>query len=150
MLKNAQSSIEYLMIIALTFAVIVPTIYLFFSYARESNIEISDSQINSIGRNIINTAESIYFSGEHSKTILEFNLPENIDDVRILSNRELVFEVISEFGNSDLVFFSNVNITSDSCVDEVCDLSSIESGGFQRLKIESINNGRQVILVRQT
>ena len=73
--KNAQSALEYLMIIGLTFGIIIPTVYLFYSYSKESNIQIVDSQINSIGRNIINSAESIYYSGKNSKTILEFNMP---------------------------------------------------------------------------
>ena len=145
MLKNAQSALEYLTIIALAFAIIIPIIYLFFSYAKESDIEISDSQINSIGRDIVNTAESIYYSGEHSKTILEFNMPENVNDVKILSNRELVFNLTTEFGDIDVVFFSDVNITSTNCGD-VCSLSSIASKGFHQVKIESIKNGKQVLI----
>lgn len=146
MLKNAQSALEYLMIIALTFAIIVPTVYLFFTYARESNIKIIDSQIDRIGRNIVNTAESIYYSGEHSKTILEFNMPDNIEEVNILSNRELVFTIVTEFGNTDIVFFSDVNIISDDCdaLFEECSLSSIASKGFQKVKIESVTDGTQV------
>ena len=144
MLKNAQSALEYLMIIALTFAIIVPTVYLFFTYARESNIKIIDSQIDRIGRNIVNTAESIYYSGEHSKTILEFNMPDNIEDVNILSNRELVFTIVTEFGNTDIVFFSDVNLISDSCTGDKCSLSSIASKGFQKIKIESVTDGTQV------
>ena len=149
---KSQAALEYLMIIALTFAIIIPTVYLFFNYSRESNVEITDSQLNSIGRNIINTAESIYYSGEHSKTILEFNMPDNIDDIQIISGRELVFDVVTEFGNTDIVFFSDVNITSasGSCIGEVCDLSSIASKGFQRLRIESINGGKQVTIKRES
>src|SRR3989338_4687878 len=129
--KNAQSALEYLMIIGLTFGIIIPTIYLFYSYTRESNIQIVDSQINSIGRNIVNMAESIYYSGEHSKTIMEFNMPENVNRILIISERELFFDVTTEFGNTDIVFFSDVNITADLiyCVNEVCDLSHIASQG---------------------
>ena len=147
MLKNSQSALEYLMIIAITFAIIVPTIYLFFTYTRESNIKVVDSQIQSIGRSIINTAESIYYSGEHSKTILEFNMPDSVVDIKILSNRELVFIITTEFGDTDTVFFSSINITSDSCVSlDECSLSPIASEGFQRVKIESIADGTQVII----
>lgn len=137
------------MIIALTFAIIVPTVYLFFTYARESNIKVLDSQIGNIGRNIVNTAESIYYSGEHSKTILEFNMPENIEDVNILSNRELVFTIITEFGNTDIVFFSDVNIISEDCDGDNCSLSSIASKGFQKVKIESVTDGTQVRIQKE-
>ena len=68
-MPKAQAALEYLLIIAMTFAIIIPTVYLFFTYSRESNIKIIDFQISSIGRNIVNTAESIYYSGENSKTV---------------------------------------------------------------------------------
>lgn len=137
------------MIIALTFAIIVPTVYLFYTYTRESNVQLVDSQINSIGREIINTAESIFYSGEHSKTILEFNMPENVDNVSIISERELVFDINTEFGNIEIVFFSDVNISSNSCSGNVCDLSSISSKGFQKIKIESINNGEKILIQKE-
>jgi len=86
MIIKAQSAIEYLMIIALTLAIIVPTTYLFFRYTSESNVEITYSQINQIGRQILNTAETGYFSGKSSKIILEVNMPEGIDDIYVLAN----------------------------------------------------------------
>ncbi len=146
MLKTAQSAIEYLMIIAFTFAIIIPTIYLFFSYSRESTAQLSDFQINSIGRNIITTAESIYYSGEHSKTVLEFNMPENVYNMSILGNRELVFGLETGNGRSDLVFFSAVNLTSNNCDSFACYLSPLASRGVNKLKIESINQGKIVHL----
>ena len=150
--KNAQSALEYLMIIGLTFGIITPTIYLFYSYTRESNIQIVDSQINSIGRNIVNTAESIYYSGEHSKTIMEFNMPENVNRILIISERELVFDVTTEFGNTDIVFFSDVNITAHQtyCIDNICDLSYIASQGYQKIRIESISGGAEVLIEKQS
>ena len=147
--KNAQSALEYLMIIGLTFGIITPTIYLFYSYTRESNIQIVDSQINSIGRNIVNTAESIYYSGEHSKTIMEFNMPENVNGISIISERELVFYVTTEFGDTDIVFFSDVNITAhpNYCqVENVCVLSHIASQGHQKIRVESISEGAEVLI----
>ena len=149
--KNAQSALEYLMIIGLTFGIIIPTVYLFYSYSRESNIQLVDSQINSIGSNIVNTAESVYYSGEHSKTIMEFNMPENVNHISIISERELVFDVTTEFGNTDIVFFSDVNITADRtipiyCAIGVCDLSHIASQGYQKIRIESISGGAEVLI----
>lgn len=153
--KNAQSALEYLMIIGLTFGIIIPTVYLFYSYSRESNIQIVDSQINSIGSNIVNTAESIYYSGEHSKTIIEFNMPENVNGISIISERELVFTVGTEFGDTDIVFFSNVNLTTDPsyCRPEnvyICDLSHIASQGHQKIKIESISGGAEVLIEKMS
>jgi len=143
--KVAQSAIEYLMIIALTLGIIVPTAYLFFRYSSESNVQIVDSQIIQIGRSIIDTAQSVYFSGEGSKIILEVNMPKNVDDIYILANRELVFETTSEFGQNEAVFFSNVNIL---ITEGVGDLSSIAGSGLKKIRIRAIDdNGVAKVLI---
>jgi len=142
MLKRSQSALEYLLIIALAMGIIVPTTYLLFRYTSESNVQIIDSQINQIGRNIMDTAESVYFSGEDSKIVLEINMPENVDDVYILANRELVFKIITELGETESVFFSDTDIP----IAEDGDLTDIAGFGLKKVKIES--DGTQVLIGR--
>jgi hypothetical protein len=144
-MPKAQSALEYLMVIALVLGIIVPTTYLLFRYTSESNIQILDSQTTKIGRSIIDTAKSVYFSGEGAKMTLEINMPEGVDKVYILSNRELVFNLTTEIGETEIVFFSSVyiNITSDDTSAECttsgnCDLSSIAGFGLKKVKIQSV------------
>ena len=58
---------EYLLVVALTFAIIVPTTYLFYNYSKESSQEITDAQVAQLGRSIVDAAESILYSGKGSK-----------------------------------------------------------------------------------
>ena len=133
MIAKAQSAVEYLMIIALTLGIIVPTSYLFFRYSSESNVQIVDVQVTRIGRNIIDTAETVYFSGESSKIVLEINMPENVEDVYIIADRELVFKVITELGETEIVFFSDIDIT----IAEDGDLTDIAGVGRKKVEIKS-------------
>mgnify|MGYP001101391779 FL=1 len=132
---KAQSAIEYLMIIALTLGIIVPTSYLFFRYSSESNIQIVDAQLTEIGRTIIDTAESVYFSGTGSKIVLEINMPKSVYDVEILGNKELVFRLFSEIsatGESEVVFFSSIPIAESG------DLTSIAGSGMKKIRIMAV------------
>jgi hypothetical protein len=140
MIAKAQSAVEYLMIIALTLGIIVPTSYLFFRYSSESNVQIVDVQVTRIGRNIIDTAETVYFSGESSKIVLEINMPENVEDVYIIADRELVFKVITELGETEIVFFSDIDII----IAEDGDLTDI--AGVGRKKVEIQSDGNQVLI----
>jgi len=159
--RKGQTAMEYLMIIALTLGIIVPTAYLFFRYSSESNVQIIDSQITQIGRTIIDTAQTVYFSGEGSKIIIDINMPEKIDDAYILANRELVFEIISEIsdiGETQAVFFSTPTVSLTSIpvgicpsVEGVvkCDLSDIVGPGLLKLRIQAIsdgNGGTQILI----
>lgn len=147
---KAQAAIEYLMIIALTLGIILPTTYLFFRYGSQSSDQIIDSQIIQVGRGIIDTAETVYFSGESSKIVLQLNMPEGIEDINIIDNRELVFNVTTSYGEIESVFFSTTNITSEFCTDNVCSLSSIAGKGLKGIKIESFDNGNSVLISKQT
>src|SRR3989338_6086833 len=148
--KSSQSALEYLMIIGITFAIIVPTVYLFFSYSRDSNLQITYAIISSMGNEIISNAESIYYSGENSKTVLELTMPDNINNVVIVSNMELIFNLTTQIGEIETVFFSKVNITGNSCAGNICDISFIADEGLQRIRIESINKGKQVLIARES
>lgn len=140
-LPKGQSSLEYLLVIALTFAIIVPTSYLFYNYSQESNQEIEDAQITKIGRTLVDAAESIFYSGQGSKTVLELNVPNNIGSALIIDGKELVFNVTTRFGISEIVFFSSVNLTaaSPNCIANVCTIPELARSGLKKAKIEAIS-----------
>ena len=132
---------EYLLIVALTFVIIVPTTYLFYNYSRESSQEIVDAQITNLGRSVVDSSETIFYSGKSSKTLLDLNVPDSIDSVIIIDGKELVFNITTTFGVSEIVFFSSVNITtiSSNCELNVCKIPKLSRSGLQKVKIEAIN-----------
>ena len=136
---KSQSSLEYLLIVALTFVIIVPTIYLFYNYSKESSKELKDAQITKVGNSIIDSAKSIFYSGQGSKTVLELNVPDNVNSVSIIDARELVFNTTTNFGISEIVFFSSVNITTiiSNCNANVCMLPELASSGLKKVKVEA-------------
>ncbi len=145
--RSGQSSLEYLLIVALTFAIIVPTTYLFYNYSKESTQEIIDAQIAQIGRSIIDASETIFYSGQGSKTVLELNIPDNIESALIIDGRELVFNLTTSFGTSEIVFFSSVNLTttSSNCNANICRLPELSSSGPKKVKIEAISKDSVMI-----
>lgn len=137
----SQSSLEYLLIVALTFAIILPTTYLFYNYSKESSQEITDAQITKIGRSVVDAAESIYYSGQGSKSVLELNIPDNVVSALIIDGRELVFNLSTESGVSEIVFFSAINLTtiSSNCIENVCTLPELGSSGLKKIKLETVS-----------
>ena len=138
---KGQVSLEYLLIVALTFAIIIPTTYLFYSYSKESSQEIIDAQITKLGRSITDSSETIFYSGIGSKTTLDLNIPNSINNVLIIDGRELVFNVTTSFGISEIVFFSSVNLTTDgsNCNINVCSIPDLSGEGLKQVRIESVS-----------
>jgi len=145
MKSNSQSALEYMVIIALTLGIIIPTTYVFFNYSRESSIQILDSQINQIGRSMIDTAETVYYSGQSSKIVLELNMPDVVTDMYIIDSRELIFNLTTSIGENEAVFFSSINITSSNCQGQVCLLSEIAGSGIKKIKFEYYNQSQVLI-----
>lgn len=139
--RAAQASMEYLLVVALTFAIMVPTTYLFYNYSKESGQEITDAQATKIGRNIVDTSETIFYSGRGSKTVIELNVPDNIVAAQIIDGREFVLNISTTFGVSELVFFSAVNMTTDGseCIANRCMIPGLGNSGLKKVKIEAID-----------
>ena len=146
---KGQSSLEYLLIVALTFAIIVPTIYLFYNYSKESSQEIADSQIIQFGKTLVDASESIFYSGQGSKTVLDMNVPEKIVGAVIIDGKELVLNMSTPFGISEIVFFSSVNLTTigSYCSNNVCNIPEFIIPGLKKIKIEAINTESVMIQV---
>ncbi len=138
---SGQVSMEYLFIIALTFIILIPTTYLFYNYSKGSSQEIADAQITKLGRSIIDASETIFYSGEGSRTVIELNMPATVFNVLIIDGKELVFNTTTTLGVTEIVFFSNVNLTTlgSNCKANVCRIPQLSQQGLQKLKIEAIN-----------
>lgn len=148
-LRSSQASMEYLLIVALTFAIIVPTAYLFYNYSKELDQEVIDAQITKIGRSITDAAEVIFYSGQSSKTMLDLNIPDSIASAEVIDGRELVFNITTSFGTSEIVFFSSVNITTSSsnCDANVCKIPGLASSGLKKVKIETSKDSVSIDVV---
>lgn len=119
--KKTQSSVEYIMVVAIGLVVIVPIIYMFYSYSHGSTAEIETAKIQKMGNDIINNAENIYYLGEPSRTVLKGTMPDGVKNISIARDwdkniNEVVF--ILQDG-SELAFFSNVNLANEEPVEDI-------------------------------
>ena len=115
MMRKAQASMEYLLVAGLIMLVILPSIYIFYSYSHRSNEEIAQSQVNRFGTQIIDAAEEIYYLGGPSKTTLDLTMPKGVRNMEIWCNQELIFFLAD---GSEIAFKSRVNITTNIPADD--------------------------------
>jgi len=109
-MEKAQAATEYLLIGGLIILIILPAIYVFYSYSHQSNLEMKQNQLNKVGTDIVDLAEKIYYLGEPSKVTLDATIPEGVVGMEIWGNHELVFFLND---GTQIPFKSNVNITSN-------------------------------------
>lgn len=126
---------EYMLIVAFALVVIIPATFLFYNYSQGSNDELVASQFNSIGLEILDSAETMYVGGEHQWETLKFNLPDNFKEMYIMNNTELIMKYYTQSGESEAVFFSDINLNSTNCSNNICYFPF--NPGYVKLKVES-------------
>ena len=109
--KEAQISIEYLMIIGFVTVITIPLIIIYFSFTQESGDEIKSTQILQIAKKIVDAAESVYYLGEPSQTTLRVNIPNNVIGINLSTGKEVVFRIKTKAGEVDIGQSSSVNIS---------------------------------------
>ncbi len=133
--RKGQVSLEHLIMVAIAMLTLLPVIYLFYNYSKESTSEVNFASVNNLGNKIINRAESVYYLGEPSKLTLEENMPLAVQNIAILQDSinniyELVFTLD---GNETAVFSSDVPISGDFTDTSV-------SQGTKTITIESLGS----------
>ena len=109
--KDAQISVEYMVIIGFVTVITIPLIIIYYTFTQESNEEIASSQISQISKKIVDAAESVYYIGEPSQTTLRINVPDGVVSANLSSGKEVVFRVRSGRGEADIVQTTSVNIS---------------------------------------
>ena len=108
-MKKAQISMEYVVIVGFVAVIVIPMLIVFYTYADRTEDEIVSNQVMKIGYSISDSAESMYYLGEPSRTKLKAYFPQNIRNITI-GNNELVFYVNTKEGIDQVVIYTPVPI----------------------------------------
>jgi hypothetical protein len=106
--RKGQISLEYILVIAFTFAIIIPGIYFFFNYSQSSVASFNAAQYDKLGQEIVATAVQTIAQGKESWLTLDLLVPTAVDDIVVADGgRELVIRYRTPHGISEAVFFSD-------------------------------------------
>ena len=126
--RNAQVSMEYVIIVGFILVIMIPLILIFYEHTSSTNDQIITSQVDMIAKKVVDSAESVYYLGEPSKTRIKVYMPENVEQVTIY-DKEIVFKVKTGSGLTDISQISSVNISGDILITPGIRYINIESKG---------------------
>jgi hypothetical protein len=108
-----QVSIEYILIVAFCFAILIPGIYFFYTYTQTSSAGVASAQYGKLGQEMLDTAVRTVAQGADSWLTLDANIPDGLKDIAVTdSGSELVISYQTPAGPSEAVFFSDVNLSA--------------------------------------
>jgi len=115
--EKAQASIEYMIIIAFVTFAIMSVLGLAIFYSGQVKDDIKLNQIENFAIQLINSAESVFFAGEPSKTTVRLSLPSGVSSVNI-SDEGLFFVVDVSGGQIKRLFESKVPLVGSFDINE--------------------------------
>lgn len=152
-MKKAQSSIEFLLLVAFTLLMLVPATLLFLNYSADSQASVLNSQMFRAGTEIALTSELMYGVGEGSWQTIDLVMPASLNAVTVYEGRNATdpSEIVLNYGDpeSTVVIFSKVplrNQTSLVSCSSGCMLPLHE--GTNRVRVENIDLGDSYPVIR--
>ena len=106
-IKKAQISIEYMSIVGITTIIVIFLLWVSIYYSNEVEDTIKLNQLDSIGKDIVDNAESVYYFGQPSKVTLNVLIPDGVTQINLTSD-ELLFKVRTKSGITDMFYPSSV------------------------------------------
>lgn len=107
--KRGQISIEYMAIIGIATIIAISLLAISNYYSRQIEETIDTNQIDKIAKDIVDTAESMYYFGEPSKTTIKVYIPKGVESITVGPN-ELSFKVKTKGSVSDMFYLSSVTL----------------------------------------
>ncbi len=81
--RQGQVAMEYLMISGIIAVALLPALYLFYNSAQKSSENVNLAQLDKMGKDIVSTAEKIYYQGPPSRTIIEARMPNGVRNISV-------------------------------------------------------------------
>lgn len=108
--KNAQVGIEYMIIIGFVTFVIMSVLVIAMVYSDQTKDRIRLNQVENFATQLLNSAASVFFAGEPSKTTISLFLPSGVTEINI-TTEYLIITTHTSSGENKRAFESKVPIS---------------------------------------
>jgi hypothetical protein len=133
LVKRGQAGIEYMIIIGFITFTVISIFGLAMVYSGQIKDKVKLNQAEAFATQLINSAETVFFAGEPSKTTVRLYLPEGIENITFESDYLVITARVSS-GENRRAFQSKVPIQGS--------VSSTE--GIKKLTLEAKESYVQV------
>lgn len=110
MRKRGQVGIEYMMIVGFVTLAIMSILVFAMFYSDKIKDRIRLNQVESFATQLLNSAETVFFAGEPSKTSVSLYLPDGVEVITVNTDY-LYLEIRTSSGLNKRVFPSNVPLS---------------------------------------
>jgi hypothetical protein len=107
---RGQSAIEYLIITAFAFLLLIPIVLIAYTQSARFTNDVAAAQVQKVGNQIVDAAHQVWYAGPPAKTTLTLYFPDGIDLITI-QDRAIVFTMQGTGGQYEYAVYSDANLT---------------------------------------
>jgi len=107
-MRKAQFAVEYILVLAMMLMVTVPLAYYHFAHTRETYDDTMQAKTDELAKDIVDTAQNIYYSPGIAKRTIDLRMPLIITNISLERRRVLIFTLSTDAGIVHKRFESNV------------------------------------------
>lgn len=115
--KRGQFAVEYLLVTAFLFMLLLPSIYILYNYSLQSQEQMALARANEVGYALTANAEKVYYYGSGSKLTLQLAMPSLVTSFyyRCIDKGQPC-EIVFDMGENSLGFTTPVPLEMrDDC-----------------------------------
>ncbi len=101
---------EYLMVMGFVLAALIPLMVVYYLFAQGSTEELVASQLSKIAREVVDSAEEVYYLGTPSQVSMRVYIPDNLESAQV-SGRQIVLVMDTSHGPAEVVETSAINMS---------------------------------------
>ena len=126
---RGQVSMEFLMVIAFVFVLLIPTVIVFNQESSRGTQEVNNAQISQIVRSIVSNAQTVYAFGEPTTFSMSVYIPNGVEAVYI-NESGVNFVVQSKSGVMSIIEPVPMNVSGNIST----------HAGIHKLRLQAANN----------
>jgi uncharacterized protein (UPF0333 family) len=107
---RGQVSLEFAIIMGFVTLLIIPLISVFYYQVKETNDRVIVEQSYKVAKEIVDEAESVYYMGAPSKSMIKAYIPKHVQSIEI-SGKSVLFRIEISNATSDVEAISRVNLS---------------------------------------
>jgi len=138
---KAQASVEAILVIGISTALLIPASVLFYEFLVASNQDIQENHIIRIGHSFVENSNLVYQYGNRAKIVVDYKFPDNIYNMSIEKNNTLLILFTGPEKMEVYPFYFNHNVSASF---NVTDWQS----GVKSFEFKTIRQGDAVSIKR--
>ncbi len=134
--KRGQISVEYLVIAGFVMMLVIGVLGAGLVYSSRLQTDVNLNQLSTFANKVIQSSETVYYSGEPSRVSITAYLPNGISAIQV-SGTDMVFTVSTSTGRDTVSFTSSVPLELSG--------TPTTTSGVKRFELRALSDRVQII-----